>query len=72
MNETFKRLSKQPWASQLHDNQNHDTENLHWTKSVGSMCKQERTMSEIVECAFRWTNTPQGHEYWMNIKNGLN
>lgn len=72
MNETFKRLLKQPWASQLHDNQNHETEKPSWVKDVGSACKQEYPLSCIVEYAFLWANTPQGHDYWRAIKRGLN
>lgn len=66
----YKELCRVPWSAQMCEAVAHK-QGLWWETPLRDLCKAGRSTPIILECAFNWADTPQGYNYWSDIRHGL-
>ena len=65
----YKELCQRPWAAQMCEAVAHK-QGFWWEKPLRELCVARYSVYDILDCAFHWSDTPQGHEYWEYIRRG--
>ena len=70
MKDIYKELLTKPYCGQLTENNinRHISDRCSW-ESIKKLANRYSNISDIVNTAFDWSMTPQGHNYWYDIKN---
>lgn len=63
----YKELCQRPWAAQMCEAIAHKR-GLWWETALREMCAAGHPVYTILSNAFQWSDTPQGHEYWKDIR----
>lgn len=57
-----------PWASQFVENAKGYRRDGRLTESMRTRIITGRALRSLLSCAFSWSGSPQGYEYWCNIE----
>lgn len=63
---------KYPWMSQFTINACRSSRDGHLKGDTRAYLIHGRDLARKISSAFLWPNTPQGHEYWSDIKDSYN
>lgn len=67
LNRTMRSLLKKQWTTSMTANSVHQNKKARLRASI----KAGNSPSYIIDICQLWSDTPQGHEYWKRIKDGL-
>lgn len=57
-----------PWVTQFVENAKRCRHDGRLTGSMRTRIITGRALPSFLSCAFSWSGSPQGHEYWCNIE----
>lgn len=67
LNRTMRSLLKKQWTTSMTENNARQHKKARLRESI----KAGDSPSYIMDICQLWSDTPQGHEYWRRIKEGL-
>ena len=63
----YKKLCQRPWGAQMCEAIAHK-QGLSWETPLSELCAAGHPVYVILDRAFQWSDTPQEHEYWEDIR----
>ena len=64
---SYKKLCQRPWGAQMCEAIAHK-QGLYWEIPLSELCAAGHPVYAILDRAFQWSDTPQGLEYWEDIR----
>lgn len=68
MKNKIKKFLNKPWTSMMVANNIAHVRRGWLSFGCGHYINHTSTLGDVVDCTQCWTETPQGHDYWYNIK----